>query len=36
MSRLAAWDVELYFTDNWAVYPEVTGADMLLQTKAPT
>ena len=36
MRRLSAWDVELYCTDNWAVYPEVIGEAQLLQTKAQT
>ena len=36
MNRLSAWDVELYCTDNWTVYPEIIEEDKLLQTKAQT
>ena len=36
MNRLSGWDVELFCTDNWAVYPEVIEEDKLLQTKSQT
>ena len=36
MNRLSGWDVELFSTDNWAVYSEVIGEDKLIQSKAQT
>ena len=36
MNLLSGWDVELFCTDNWAVYPEVIDEDKLLQTKSQT
>ena len=36
MNRLSCWDVELFCTDNWAVYSEVIGEDKLNQSKTQT
>lgn len=36
MNRLSGWEVELFCTDNWAVYSEVIGEDKLIQTKTQT
>ena len=36
MERLSGWEVELFCTDNWAVYSEVIDKDKLLQTKSQT
>lgn len=36
MERLSKWNVELYCTDSWGVYPEVVNEDKLYQTKSQT
>ena len=36
IDRLSKWEVELFCTDNWPVYPEVIDEAKLLQTKAQT
>ena len=36
MERLSRWQVELFCTDNWGVYPEVIAAGKLCQSKSQT
>ena len=36
IDRLSKWEVELFCTDNWPVYPEVIDEAKLLQTNAQT
>ena len=36
IERLSRWQVELFCTDNWGVYPEVIAAGKLCQSKSQT
>ena len=36
IDRLLKWEVELFCTDNWAVYQDVIDEDRLYQSKAQT
>lgn len=36
IDRLSKWNVEVFCTDSWAVYPEVICEDRLVQSKSQT
>ena len=33
---MKAWDVDVYFSDNWHVYADIIPQELLVQTKAQT
>jgi IS1 family transposase len=35
-TRLTAWNVDVYFSDNWHVYEDVIPPELLVQTKTQT
>ena len=36
MNRLKRWNVKVFYTDHWDVYPKIIPADKLYQSKSET